>query len=74
MKKWWIAQSPRDQLLFVLDINSGLQISVAGRGIQDKIGTHRLRKSFGYHTYKSGTDNTLLPQIFNMYTLVKNVA
>lgn len=34
-------------------------------GIQDSIGTHTLRKTFGYHAYKGGTDLTLLQQIFN---------
>jgi site-specific recombinase XerD len=34
-------------------------------GIPDKIGTHTLRKTFGYHAYKTGIDITLLQQIFN---------
>ncbi|MBU5211060.1 tyrosine-type recombinase/integrase [Heyndrickxia oleronia] len=37
-------------------------------GVADKIGalgTHSLRKSFGYHAYKNGTDITLLQSIFN---------
>ncbi|NYV68846.1 tyrosine-type recombinase/integrase [Bacillus sp. Gen3] len=37
-------------------------------GVADKIGalgTHSLRKSFGYHAYKKGTDITLLQSIFN---------
>ncbi|MDA8354034.1 MAG: site-specific integrase [Firmicutes bacterium] len=34
-------------------------------GIQDKIGTHTLRKTFGYHAYKSGVDITWLKSIFN---------
>ncbi|PLR75434.1 site-specific integrase [Bacillus sp. V3-13] len=34
-------------------------------GIQEKIGTHTLRKTFGYHAYKSGVDITLLQSIFN---------
>jgi integrase len=33
--------------------------------ITDKIGTHTLRKTFGYHAYKNGTDIVLLQQIFN---------
>lgn len=147
MKKWLLAQSPRDHLLFVLGINSGLRIgdilnmkvgdvltekgkpqpyyelreqktgktkkfpfgknvqkaiqlflddyqgnlgdylfqsrkgenrpitrqhawrimNEAARavGIQEKIGTHTLRKTMGYHAYKAGTDITLLQQIFN---------
>jgi site-specific recombinase XerD len=34
-------------------------------GIPDKIGTHTLRKTFGYHAYRTGIDITLLQQIFN---------
>lgn len=34
-------------------------------GITEKIGTHSLRKTFGYHAYKSGVDITLLQAIFN---------
>jgi site-specific recombinase XerD len=34
-------------------------------GITDKVGTHTLRKTFGYHAYKAGTDIVLLQQIFN---------
>ncbi len=34
-------------------------------GIKDKIGTHTLRKTFGYFAYGNGTDLTLLQQIFN---------
>jgi len=30
-----------------------------------EIGTHTLRKTFGYHAYKRGTDLTLLMSIFN---------
>ncbi len=34
-------------------------------GITDKIGTHSLRKSFGYHTYNSGKSLHLIQKIFN---------
>jgi site-specific recombinase XerD len=34
-------------------------------GIKGAIGTHTLRKSFGYWAYKQGTDITLLMKIFN---------
>ncbi|MBC7076462.1 MAG: site-specific integrase [Syntrophomonadaceae bacterium] len=34
-------------------------------GIQERIGTHTLRKTFGYHAYKQGIDITLLQKIFN---------
>jgi integrase len=34
-------------------------------GIADQIGCHTLRKTFGYHAYKSGVDLALLQSIFN---------
>ncbi|MDW7674327.1 MAG: site-specific integrase [Bacillota bacterium] len=34
-------------------------------GISEAIGTHSLRKTFGYHAYQSGIDITLLQKIFN---------
>ncbi len=34
-------------------------------GIQERIGTHTLRKTFGYHNYRKGFDITKLQQIFN---------
>jgi site-specific recombinase XerD len=34
-------------------------------GIKEKIGTHTLRKTFGYWAYKQGIDITLLQKIFN---------
>ena len=34
-------------------------------GIKEKIGTHTLRKTFGYHAYKNGVDLSLLMRIFN---------
>lgn len=34
-------------------------------GIADPIGTHTLRKTFGYHAYQQGTDLSLLQKIFN---------
>lgn len=34
-------------------------------GINEAIGCHSLRKTFGYWAYKSGTDIVLLQQIFN---------
>ena len=42
-------------------------INAAARavGITDNIGTHTLRKTFGYHAYKAGYSVTLLQQLFN---------
>jgi integrase len=34
-------------------------------GIKDRIGTHTLRKTFGYHNYRRGFDIVKLQQIFN---------
>jgi len=34
-------------------------------GIQEKIGTHSMRKSFGYHHYQQFKDVVLLQKIFN---------
>ena len=34
-------------------------------GIKEKIGTHTLRKTFGYHAHKNGYDITLIQKLFN---------
>ena len=34
-------------------------------GISDKIGTHTLRKTFGYHAYNSGYNIELIQKLFN---------
>lgn len=34
-------------------------------GIREKIGTHTLRKTFGYHAYNNGYDITLIQKLFN---------
>lgn len=34
-------------------------------GIKDKIGTHTLRKTFGYHAYNNGYDITIIQKLFN---------
>lgn len=34
-------------------------------GIKEKIGTHTLRKTFGYHAYKNGYDITIVQKILN---------
>lgn len=34
-------------------------------GIRDRIGTHTLRKTFGYHNYRKGVDLTMLQKILN---------
>lgn len=42
-----------------------LKVAAEDAGIKESIGTHSLRKSFGYHAYKNGTDITLLMTILN---------
>lgn len=37
-------------------------------GIKYKVGTHTLRKTFGYHHYKQFKDIAILQKIFNHYT------
>jgi integrase len=37
-------------------------------GVNEAIGCHSLRKTFGYYAYKAGTDIVLLQQIFNHST------
>lgn len=37
-------------------------------GMKESIGTHTLRKTFGYHAYKNGTGLELLMKIFNHYS------
>ena len=34
-------------------------------GIKEKIGTHTLRKTFGYHAYNSGYDIAIVQKLFN---------
>ena len=38
------------------------------RGMQDSIGTHTMRKTFGYHHYQKFKDVALLQKIFNHYS------
>ena len=34
-------------------------------GIKERIGTHTLRKTFGYHAYNNGYDITIIQKLFN---------
>lgn len=34
-------------------------------GIKDRIGTHTMRKTFGYHAYQKGIDISILQKLFN---------
>ena len=37
-------------------------------GLEEKVGTHTLRKTFGYHHYKKNKDVAILQKIFNHYS------
>ena len=37
-------------------------------GIKEKIGTHTLRKTFGYHAYNNGYDIAIIQKLFNHST------
>lgn len=45
-----------------------LNAAAARANIKGRIGTHTLRKTFGYWSYKQGIDITLLQRIFNHST------
>ncbi len=66
-----------DDPLFITIYNNRLERTSAYRiinaacrkaGIKDNIGTHTLRKTFGYHHYKKFKDIALLQKIFNHYS------
>ena len=66
-----------DDPLFMTIYNNRLERTSAYRiinaacrkaGIKDNIGTHTLRKTFGYHHYKKFKDIALLQKIFNHYS------
>ena len=63
--------------LFMSIYNKRLDRTVAYRivnracrkiGMQEKIGTHTMRKTFGYHHYQKFKDVALLQKIFNHYS------
>ena len=43
----------------------GLKKACKDIGLQEKIGTHTMRKTFGYHHYKKFKDVAMLQKIFN---------
>ena len=48
-------------------VRAYLVINEAARtvGIKDKIGTHTMRKTFGYHAYQAGKDITIIQKLLN---------
>lgn len=42
-----------------------LRRAAAAVGVTDPVGTHTLRKTFGYHAYRSGIDLALLQDLLN---------
>ncbi len=70
----YIKDKPSDSPLFTTIFNNRLDRSNAYRiiknaceqaGVSAKVGTHTLRKTFGYHHYKQYKDIALLQKIFN---------
>lgn len=66
-----------DSPLFTSIYNKRLDRTIAYRivnracrkiGMQEKIGTHTMRKTFGYHHYQKFKDVALLQKIFNHYS------
>lgn len=53
------ASLQRDQAYKIIN-NAAREI-----GITEKIGTHTLRKTFGYHAYKSGVSIEVIQKLFN---------
>ncbi len=45
-----------------------IKTACAKAGIQEKIGTHTMRKTFGYHHYKKFKDVAMLQKMFNHAT------
>lgn len=56
------ASLQRDQAYKIIN-NAAREI-----GITEKIGTHTLRKTFGYHAYKSGVSIEVIQKLFNHST------
>lgn len=72
--KTYIKDKPEEKPLFESIYNNRLERTYVYRvikkaclkaGIKNKIGTHTLRKTFGYHHYKKFKDIALLQKIFN---------
>lgn len=70
----FVKDRPEDEPLFItqqgnrLDRNQAYRIlnkAAKALNLQDKIGTHSLRKTFGYHHYKQFDNIELLQKIFN---------
>jgi site-specific recombinase XerC len=58
MKKWLIAQSPRDHLLFVLGINSGLRISDILKMKVENVLTEKRKPQASYELWEQKTGKT----------------
>ena len=70
----FVKDHPEEEPLFItqqgnrLDRNQAYRIlnkAAKALNLQDKIGTHSLRKTFGYHHYKQFDNIELLQKIFN---------
>ena len=51
--------------IFLINIRYRLHAICLKMIIKERIGTHTLRKTFGYHAYNNGYDITLIQKLFN---------
>lgn len=75
--KIYTVQKEEDEPLFKTIYKNRMERTYAYRiinkackkiGIEDKVGTHTMRKTFGYHHYQKFKDVALLQKIFNHYS------
>lgn len=45
-----------------------IKVACKDAGLEEQVGTHTLRKTFGYHHYQKFKDVVLLQKIFNHYS------
>jgi len=66
-KDWYLFKSRKGDNKPISRVQAWQVLNDAAKaaGINDDIGTHTLRKTFGYWAYKQGIDITLLQKIFN---------
>ncbi len=57
----------KDQITAIKKILASQNLRDAARavGVTDPVGTHTLRKTFGYHAYQTGVDLSVIQQLLN---------
>ena len=58
-------QYSENEPLFISRKNKGFLLRQRAYKIKEKIGTHTLRKPFGYHAYNNGYDIAIIQKLFN---------